>query len=643
MPSPPGGHFLVFGFIPSNFNYLCQLKQLHMGMDRNTVIGFVLIGALLIAMFVINSRSNQAYLAETKRHDDSIAALKPKKDTSAIALDMAKADSISKARALQPASVFITDTSNREELTVLENEVFKITFTNKGAQPKEVELKQFKTFDGKPILLQTGNFNKISYKINAADKSVETADLNFVLGEKKINADKSQSVSFILKDSSGHELIHQYTIRPDDYMLDFTISMNGADKLVNQNSINLLWQTESRQVEKTIAYEKQQSHVCYYSNEKYDFLQLGKGGNEKFEKPVEWLAMNPQFFITALAAKNKFQSAVLDWVSPDDSLKIISQASATCRISLPAGAIANVPLQLYYGPNDYTILNKYHNNMDQIVTYGSGPFSFVKYINRHLLLPVWDFIRGHVASYGLVIFLLTLLIRLITSPILYKSYVSGAKMKALKPEIDKLKEKHGEDKQAFSMDQMKLWKSAGVSPLGGCLPALLQIPIFMSLYYFFQANIALRGQSFLWAKDLAAYDSIYQLPFYIPLYGDHISLFTLTAVVTSLLISIYSMSSMQDNSNPVMKYMPYIFPIMLLGVFNRLPAALTWYYTVSNTITLILQIVIQKYIIDHDKILAQISENRKKPVKQSKLQERIQAMQDSNKKLQEMKDKSKKS
>ena len=277
--------------------------------------------------------------------------------------------------------------------------------------------------------------------------------------------------------------------------------------------------------------------------------------------------------------------------------------------------------------------------MENMVPYGSGVFAFVKYINRYFLLPVFDFLQEHVASMGLVILLLTLLIRLITSPILYKSYLSGAKMKVLKPEVDALKLKYKDDQQAFSMEQMKLWKTAGVSPLGGCLPALLQIPIFMSLYYFFQSNIDLRGKSFLWAKDLAAYDSIAQLPFSIPFYGDHVSLFTLFAVTTSLLISVYSMSNMQDNSNPVMKYMPYIFPVLLLGVFNKLPAALTWYYTVSNTITLILQIVIQKYIIDHDKILAQISENRKKPVKKSKLQERMEAMQTSQKKLQEMKNK----
>jgi YidC/Oxa1 family membrane protein insertase len=278
--------------------------------------------------------------------------------------------------------------------------------------------------------------------------------------------------------------------------------------------------------------------------------------------------------------------------------------------------------------------------MENIVPYGSGVFAFVKYINRYFLLPVFDFLRGNVASMGIVILLLTLLIRLITSPILYKSYLSGAKMKVLKPEVDALKEKFKDDQQAFGMEQMKLWRSAGVSPLGGCLPAILQIPIFMSLYYFFQSNIDLRGKNFLWADDLAQYDSILQIPFDIPFYGDHVSLFTITATLTSLIISVYSMSNMQDNSNPVMKYMPYIFPVFLLFVFNTLPSALTWYYTVSNTITLVLQIVIQKYIINHDKILAQINENRKKPVKKSKLQAKVEAMQDSQKKIQEMKNKS---
>ncbi len=608
-------------------------------MDKNTVIGFVLIGALLIAMFVINSRSNQAFLTEQKRVEDSIAATKPKADPKLAVLDSLKTDSLLKVKTQLPAA-FITDSSKEEHLDTLENDLIKIVFTNKGGQPKIVELKKFKTFDGKPILVEQGNFNKLSYAINTGEnKTEQTSNIAFISSQKTVNADKSQSISFVLRDSSGKEITHQYVMQPDSYMIDFNITMNGADKLVSQKTIDLTWQTETPQVEKDIKYERQQSHICHLTADgSFDFEYAGTGDEKKFEKGVEWLAVKQQFFVSALVAKNKFASAFVKWTVPADSLHIIAQTTANCKIAINGNA-TTVPLQLYYGPSDYNILNKYNNKMENIVPYGSGVFAFVKYINRHFLLPVFDFLRKHIASMGMVILLLTLLIRLITSPILYKSYLSGAKMKALKPEIDRLKEKHGDDKQAFSMDQMKLWKTAGVSPLGGCLPALLQIPIFMSLFYFFQSNISLRGENFLWAKDLAAYDSIASLPFSIPFYGDHVSLFTITATITSLIISVYSMSTMQDNSNPVMKYMPYIFPVLLLGVFNSLPSALTWYYTVSNTITLILQIVIQKYIIDHDKILAQIELNKKKPVKQSKFQERMMAMQESNKKMQEQRKK----
>lgn len=612
-----------------------------MGMDRNTVIGFVLIGLLLIGMFYFNSRENQAYLAAQKRVADSIAKTRPKIDTIAIIKDSINADT---ERKIQSAGGFQSYINQAEQLVVVENEVMKVTFTNKGAQPKMVELKKYKTFDGKPVLMLTGTFNKISYSINSGNnQTAQTSDLAFSPASTIVNADKSQTVSFNIKDSAGKEVIHQFTLRPNEYMVDFSIVLNEADKLVTQNSINLLWQTETEKIEKDITYEKQQTHIAHVKEGNYDFEMLGSGDVKRFDKAVDWVALKQQFFITTLINKNKFPSAEVKWMVPaDTALHIIAQTSTNFRVNVPAGRSAQIPLQLYYGPSDYNILKTYNNQMENIVPYGSGVFAFVKYINRHILLPVFDLLRKNVASMGMVILLLTLFIRLLTSPILYKSYVSGAKMKALKPEIDKLKEKHGEDKQAFSMDQMKLWKSAGVSPLGGCLPALLQIPIFMSLYYFFQSNISLRGENFLWAKDLAAYDSIYNMPFSIPFYGDHISLFTITATLTSLLISIYSMSSMQDNSNPVMKYMPYIFPVMLLGVFNNLPAALTWYYTISNTITLILQIVIQKYIIDHDKILAQIEINRKKPVKQSKLQERIQAMQEANQKVQNLKNKPKK-
>ena len=612
-------------------------------MDRNTIIGFLLIGAMLITMFVVNSRSRLKYEGEQKRIQDSNAALQPRPDTAKARLDSIKVDSIKTIKVQQSIG---STTATAQSVTV-ENEVMKISFTSKGAQPQMVTLKKFQRFDGSPVVMQKGNFNKFTYKVAGGNNlTMESADIIFNTQPVVKNNDGSQSVSFTTGDSSGHRKItHRFTLKPNDYMVDFDIAINGASSLIGQNKLSLLWQTQADQIEKDHAYEQAQTEICFLENKEYDFERAASGGRKVLGAQVNWIAQKQQFFIAALSAPNNFSGAEINWAASADTNSFIAQTTVNTHISLKPGENLNIPLHFYYGPSDYNILKKYGNQMQNIVPYGSGVFAFVKYINRHVLLPVFNYLKDNIASMGMVILLLTLFIRLITSPILYKSYLSGAKMKVLKPEVDQLKEKLTDpktgkyDQQAFGMEQMKLWRSAGVNPLGGCIPALLQIPIFMSLYYFFQSNIDLRGKHFLWAEDLAAYDSILKLPFSIPFYGDHVSLFTITATVTSMLISIYSMSQMQDNSNPVMKYMPYIFPIMLLGVFNRLPSALTWYYTISNTITLILQIVIQKYIINHDKILAQLNENKKKPQKQSKLQERIQAMQDAQKKIKDMKEK----
>ncbi len=611
-------------------------------MDKNTMIGFALIGALLIGMLYINNRGKADYDAQQKHIADSLALLKPKVDTTLAKIDALKADS---QRVAKQTEGFLQDTAKPQMVSV-ENEVMKVSFTTKGAQPAIVELKKYKKFDGTNVILQSGDFNKFSYKVNTGKGAApETDIINFTAQPVIVNADKSQTISFKTGDSTGgKEIVHQYTLRPTDYMMDLNIITKGAD-LFTQNSMNILWQTEAAQIEKDHKYELTQSHLCYVKDDNFDFEYAAKSDTKTFDKTVNWIGVKQQFFISALAAKNKFESGSVEWKVPTDSGTFIFRS--TSNMKLPVSANGNTALQFYYGPSDYNVLKKYDNKMENMVPYGTGMFSFVKYINRYFLLPVFDFLQKHVASMGMIILLITLLIRLITSPILYKSYLSGAKMKVLKPEVDALKAKFTDktgtmDQQAFSMEQMKLWKTAGVSPLGGCLPAVLQIPIFMSLYYFFQSNIDLRGKNFLWANDLAAYDSVLKLPFSIPFYGDHVSLFTLTATITSMLISIYSMSSMQDNSNPVMKYMPYIFPVLLLGVFNNLPAALTWYYTISNTITLLLQIFIQKYVINHEKILAQINENRKKPQKTGGIAAKVQAMQESQRKLQDLKNKTNK-
>ncbi|MDP4283588.1 MAG: membrane protein insertase YidC [Bacteroidota bacterium] len=607
-------------------------------MDRNTIIGFGLLAALFFGYFYY-TRQGQLALEKQKVHiQDSLNKLKPQIDTT-----LHIATKVSDSKKTSAFSAIKQDTTGKEQMVTLENKVLKITFTNKGGQPKIIELKNFKTFNGNPLILEDGTFNNISYAINTGNnQTAQTSELLFTPSLIQKSADGSETISFSLQTVNGETIEHQYIIKPDDYMIDFNIKFTGADKLVTQNKLNLIWQAKADKQEKDISWEIQQSHISFVDNGEYDFEHLiaGKTDDKKFEKPVDWIALNQQFFAASIVAKNKFTDGEIKWDVPKDtSLHVIGEATANLRLDVPAGANSVIPLQLLYGPSNYKILKSYGNQMYNMVPLGSGILAFVKYINRGFIMPVFNFLSSKIASYGLVIALLTIIIRLLISPLTYQSYLSGAKMKLLKPELEVLKTKFKDDKQAFGMEQMKLYKSAGVNPLGGCIPAVFQIPIFFALYDFFNSNIALRQQSFWWAKDLSTYDSIYNLPFSIPFYGNHISLFTITAAITSMLISLYGMSNMQDNSNPVMKYLPFIFPVVLIGVFNRMPAALTWYYTVSNTITLLIQLVIQKYIIDHDKILAKLQENKKKPASQSKWQERITAMQESNEKLKSMKQK----
>jgi len=612
-----------------------------MGMDRNTVIGFVLLALLFFGYFYYTKQGQMAAEKQQQHIQDSLNRLKPKIDTSlkSVALN----DSLSAKKDASIAGIR-QDTTGKEQLITVENKLLKITFSNKGGQPKEIEIKHFKTSDGKPLILQDGSFNNISYAINTGNnQTAQTSDLLFTPSAIQTTQDSSQIISFHLQTNNGESIDHQYILKPDDYMIGFNIKLDGANKLVTQNTLNLLWQVKAVKLEKDMGWETQQSHISFVENGDYDFEHIseGRSDDKKFDAPVQWLALNQQFFATAIVAKNNFANGEVKWDSPKDtSLHIIAEATANLRLDVPQGNDAVLPLQLFYGPSNYKILKSYGNQMYNMVPLGSGILAFVKYINRGFIMPVFDFLSSKIASYGLVIALMTIIIRLLISPLTYQSYLSGAKMKLLKPELEVLKTKFKDDKQAFGMEQMKLYKSAGVNPLGGCIPALFQIPIFFALYDFFNSNIALRQQSFWWAKDLSTYDSIYNIPFNIPFYGNHVSLFTITAAITSMLISIYGMSNMQDNSNPVMKYLPYIFPVFLIGIFNRMPAALTWYYTVSNTITLLIQLVIQKYIIDHDKIMAKLQENKKKPKSQSKWQERITAMQESNTKLKTMKEKS---
>jgi YidC/Oxa1 family membrane protein insertase len=525
-------------------------------------------------------------------------------------------------------------------LVYAENDVFKIAFTTKGGQPKWVELKKFKDQDSGLVKLAGTDFDKINYSVNTGGSVGQATDLAFPLIDSVKNADGSTTYSFTsgsTDSTSSTSITHRFTVKKDDYMIDFSVAMKGAEKLLTQGNLNLQWQYAAAQQESSISYESENTQVGYVMDGEFDYHTIGRRTSKEFDKSVKWVGVRQRFFFTILVAKNSFSSGKIEWTIPEDTNIIVR---ATTNLKVPVGLDGNADFSIYYGPSDYHILKTYGMKFEKLVNLGQGIYAFVRPLNRYVILPIFDFMKGF-GSYGLAIALLTLFIRLLISPLTYSSYLSGARMKALRPEIAILKEKYGKDQQAMSMEQMKLFREAGVNPLGGCIPALLQIPIFFALFSFFNSEVGLRGAEFLWSKDLSAFDDVIKLGVNVPLLGNHISLFTITAVLTSFLISIYSMSMTPDQSNPVMKYLPYIFPVFLLFIFNRLPSALTWYYTVSNIITLILQFIIQNYIIDHTKVLAKIEENRKKPKTKSKWQERMEQMQEQQKKLKEAQQKQK--
>ncbi len=614
-----------------------------MNFDRNTLIGFVALGILFFGYFYYNSQQQKVFLADKARKDSILQASQPKLSPQVLLKDSLSTDSLLKNVKIEG---FKQAAQNEEQLIVVENDLMKIVFTNKGGQPKSVELKNFKNQSESNVRLAATDFDKITYPINTANnKSVQIEELYFDNAKVVKADDGSQTVSFELfaQDSLTKIITHQFIIKKDQYLFDFNIELNGADKLLTQNSLNLIWQSKANKLEKDLAYEKLQTQVGYVTDGSFDYHTVSSGDDKEFTKPTNWVAVKQQFFSRVLIAKNKFSSGNMIWEVPgeNDSISVV-KATANMKIQVPAGVSANIPLSMYYGPNDFKILKGYDMEMENLVNLGQGIFSFVKYINRYIILPFFNLFRTYLGNFGIVILLMTICIRLIISPLTYSSYLSGAKMKMLRPEIQKLKDKYGSDQQQISMEQMKLFREAGVNPLGGCIPALLQIPIFFALYSFFNSSVALRGQSFLWAEDLSAYDSIMNIGFTIPFYGDHVSLFTILAVITSFLISIYSMNMAPDQSNPMMKYMPYIFPFFMLFIFNKMPSALTWYYTVSNIITLIIQFVIVTYIIDHDKVLAKIELERKKPKGKSKWQEKLEQVQENQKKTKEIQQKPKK-
>ncbi len=610
-----------------------------MKFDRNTVLGFVILALLFFGYFWYNNqeiaaaRKIEAQKQEAqKRMNDSLSRLdKPKQDS----LNRIQ-DSLTK---VNTAGSFGVPTDTREKVYTLENNLVIAHFSSRGGQLHKVELKKFKGPDSTLVKMGGSDYDDLSYTIKTGtNRTAQTSDLSFDKVDTSVLADGSKKIVLSLSDSSGEGIQHEYILHPDNYMIDMNIRVAGS--LITEGVMNLSWKYVAAKQEGRLDYEKQNTQIGYVEDGSFDYHTIAKRSSKDFSQSLKWVGIRQRFFMGALVADNNFNAnSKIEW--NHDSMTNVVQSIATLKLSVPANNAA-IPLRIYYGPSDYHILKKYDLKFEQLVNLGQGVYSFVRPLNRFVILPIFDFFKGFAGSMGLTIVLLTLVIRVLISPLNYSSYLSGAKMKALRPELNALKEKVGDDRQAMSVEQMKLYREAGVNPLGGCIPALLQIPIFFALFSFFNSAVDLRGEHFLWATDLSAPDMLIHWKTNIPLLGNHLSLFNVTASFTSFLISFYSMSMTPDQSNPVMKYMPYIFPFFLLLFFNNLPSGLTWYYTVSNVVTLLIQIVIQTYIIDHDKIMVKIAENRKKPKVQSKWQERMSQMQQMQEQQKQLKDKQRK-
>jgi len=606
-------------------------------MDRNSVIGFILLSLLVVGYLYYNQQAQEKYL-RFKAQQDSLA-----RAAARVAPDSLHQQTDTTQLQADSSGILAANSRNgAERLDTVDNGVMQIVFTNKGAVPKQVILKNYQTYTGKPLLLKGNDFDQLSLLIPASNAlPLRTAELYFQADTIQQLADHSYLLRYRLPlGKSDQYLEYVYIIHPNDYRISWEIHCAGMNQFIPpaDQQIQLLWQAQANHQEKDITVERRDLQLYFKTSvggrSDIDYFSFIKTRQKNFDQPLQWISLREEFFnVSIINTSGTFTGGTVQAQLPEEDPEIVGQMQAVLQLPYSHQPQVTYSLQLLYSPNDYALLKSYHIGIENIIPLGYGIYAFVKYINKWIILPVFLLLGKWIGNWGIVIVLLTIVIRLLISPLTYKSYLSQAKMKVLKPELDELRRKYKDDQQKFAMEQMKLFRMAGVSPLGGCVPALLQIPIFFALYSLFMSAIQLRQQHFLWVKDLSTYDSILNLPFKIPLYGDHVSLLTLLMTITSLIMAFYNKNNMAAAGNTggqemaFMKYMPFILPVFFLGFFNSLAAGLTLYYLVSNIITILIQLVIQHYIIDEEKIHQQIQENKKKPLKTSRWQQRLEEIQ----------------
>ena len=529
-------------------------------------------------------------------------------------------------------AIFKQDSLPVEQYT-LENNKIKLHINTKGGCIDYVDLKGYRTHDSLPLILWKDHKSSMGLNFYARNKQINTADLIFVpnTNQKELNAEGAEQVLTMRAYVDENKYLEfEYKLAPDSYMVNFNINTYNLNDVIasNTNFLTLYWGVDMPQLEKSRDFESRYTGV-YYNFSNNDVEHLSLTGDEKVDLPtsVKWVAYKQQFFSSVLIANESFPNVL---VSTANNTTPGFLKTADAEISLPYSgkAIEKYDMRFYFGPNSYPTLREYGKDIElpKLVDLG---WKWIAWFNRYVVIPIFNFLETNVTlNYGLIIFLLTLIIKLVLFPLTYKSYMSQAKMRVLKPQIDEINKKIPADK-AMERQQavMKLYKKAGVNPMGGCLPMLLQMPILIALFYFFPGAIELRQKSFLWATDLASYDSIATLPFTIPFYGNHVSLFCLLMTITNILYMWYnSKNQPQNDQMKGMQTMMYIMPIMFLFIFNSYSSGLSYYYFIATLITIVQTWAIRKFVND-EKLLKQIELAKTKPVKKSKFQQKLEEMQ----------------
>jgi len=606
-------------------------------MDKNQATGLILISLLLVVYFYFFNPSPPPPEQTVESQQDSIVQKQPFAETQTTIQvapqSIQGSDAASISRLNQKYGPFANVATGESKEIKIENQDFEVTFDTKGGIIKRVLLKEFLTYDKEPLILLDENSSKTALYAIINNQRVNLQELYYESTQRKTN--DTTRLIFTARSVDGKVFKQIYSIAASGYQIGYDIELSSMQDIISGGDFSFEWQNNMKPFEKDISASRMKSTINYYTtDDKFDDLSERSADleEEQISKPIKWISMKQHFFNASIIAEENFKSGYLK--TQADVLDETIEKSGQANLVIAAESLRDgkASFNFYLGPNNYQILKKVTPGFDKNIYLGWTP---VNIINKYLISPIFNFLENYISNYGIIIMILVLVVRVILLPLSYKSQVSMAKTKVLKPELDEIKKKVGGDMQKVQAEQMKLYKQVGVNPLSGCIPLVLQMPVLFAMFYFFPNSIELRQEGFLWADDLSTYDSVIDFSFTIPMYGDHVSLFTLLMTLSTILYT-WSNNQMTTVQGP-MKTMTYMMPVVFMFVLNSFPAALSFYYFVSNIVSFGQQALIRRFV-DEEKIKKILDENRlknkgkKKSKFQLKLELAMKASKESRKK-----------